>query len=69
MAAWRARGNDPFPGQHVLYDQTREADGTDRLIQRRTSRATPHFCIGHVLIVMDTEYATQAALVKGISLG
>jgi len=40
--------------------------GTDGLGQRWTTCATSHFCVGHVLTVMDTEYATQAPLVKGI---
>jgi len=40
--------------------------GTDGHGQRWTTCLTPHFSVGHLLTVMDSEYASQAPFVKGI---
>jgi len=37
--------------------------GTNGLGQWWTTCATPHFCVGHVLTVMDSEDATQAGTI------
>jgi len=63
---WRHEGlsNNPFPGQHALYDQTSEADGNG------WSRTEVDNLWDASLLcwtrAMDTEYAKQAQLVKGI---
>jgi len=62
---------------HYMTKQAKTS-GTDGLEPRWTTCATPHFCVGHMLTVMDTEDVMLAPLtedvmlaplVKGIHLG